>query len=71
MYVANVNPKTKKQLKEMVAAGRKIPIYQPGPFGGNEKHPGKFCVEGPKYPAPHAWYATVTTDADGYILTVK
>jgi len=44
--------------------------YQPGPFGGNEPKNGTFCCEGPHYPAPHSWYATVTAK-DGVIIKVK
>jgi hypothetical protein len=34
MY-ANINFQTKKALKEAVAAGKAVTVYQPGPFGGN------------------------------------
>lgn len=61
MYVSP-NFKTKKQLKEAVAAGRSVTIWQPGPFGGNEPKNGRVAVEGPHYPAPHSWYATVTVE---------
>ena len=30
------NFKTKKALKEAIAAGQTVSYYQPGPFGGNE-----------------------------------
>lgn len=43
--------KTKKALKEAVAAGQKVGIYQPGPFGGNEPKQGIVCLEGPHYPS--------------------
>jgi hypothetical protein len=51
------NFKTKKQLKEAIAAGKSVGYYQPGPFGGNEIQNGKICLEGPHYPAAHSWYA--------------
>jgi hypothetical protein len=31
---------------------------------------GKHCVEGPHYPKPHSWYASVVV-ADGRIVSVK
>jgi len=62
--------KTKKALKEAVAAGEQVSYYQPGPFGGNEQHDGTFCVEGPHYPKPHKWYAECTAK-DGIIIKVK
>jgi len=69
MYTT-VNFKTKKALKEAVAAGQKIGIYQPGPFGGKEPTDGTTAVEGPWYPKPHSWYANVTL-VDGVITKVK
>jgi hypothetical protein len=48
--------KTKKELKEAVAAGKQITVYQPGPFGGNEPRDGTVTLEGPHYPKPHTWY---------------
>lgn len=64
------NFKTKKALKEAVANGEKIAIYQPGPFGGEDPKEGTFCVEGPHYPEPHKWYAEVEVK-DGYIVKVR
>lgn len=64
------NFKTKKELKEAVSAGRKIRVFQPGPFGGNEPENGEVSVEGPHYPEPHKWYARVTLK-DGFVVSVK
>lgn len=62
------NFKTKKEFKSAVEAGKKITIYQPGPFGGGDYSNGKFCVEGPwEY---HKWYASVVVK-DGYVISVK
>jgi hypothetical protein len=70
MY-ATVNYKTKKALKQAVAvnAGDGVPCFQPGPFGPDVKD-GEHCCEGPHYPEPHRWYATVTVK-DGRIVKVK
>lgn len=56
MYT-DVNFQTKKALREAVAAGRHIGIFQSGPFGGNVPTDGKVTLEGPHYPQPHKWYA--------------
>jgi hypothetical protein len=56
MYTS-VNFKSKKQLKEAVAAGRQVTVFQPGPFGGNEPSNGRVALEGPHYPQAHTWYA--------------
>jgi hypothetical protein len=68
MY-ANTSFKTKKALKEAVAEGRQIGVYQPGPFGGNEPTNGTCAIEGPNN-VMHTWYATVTL-VDGIITKVK
>ena len=60
MYTS-VNFKSKKALKEAVAAGKKIGIYSPGPFPAPVN--GKSTVEGPHYPEPHKWYAVVEVEA--------
>lgn len=64
------NFKTKKALKEALAAGEKIATYQPGPF--NTEHPknGRVSLEGPHYPAPHTWYAQGILQ-DGFLVSVK
>lgn len=52
------NFKTKKALKEAIAAGRTIKVYQPGGMFGPDVQDGKVALEGPHYPAPHTWYAS-------------
>ena len=69
MYTST-NFKTKKALKEAVASGQRVTVFQPGPFGGNEPLNGKVCLEGPHYPAPHSWYAEAELK-DGSIIKVK
>jgi hypothetical protein len=72
MY-ANSNPKSKKELRERVAAaiaaGRKgEPCHQPGPFGPGVRD-GEHVCEGPHYPQPHRWYARVRVEG-GLIVKV-
>ena len=62
------NYKTKKALLEDFKAGKKITVYQPGPFPG--KTDGKITIEGPHYPEPHRWYAAATIE-DGVIVKVR
>jgi len=64
------NFKTKKELKEAIAKGEQVAIFQPGPFGGNEPKEGIVCLEGPHYPAPHTWYAEATLK-NGRVVKVK
>jgi hypothetical protein len=68
MYT-EINFKTKKALKEAIARGEKIRIFQPGPFGGNEPTDGTVALEGPHYPEPHRWYAKGRL-TDGYLVKV-
>lgn len=69
MY-ATENYRTKKALKEAVAAGVKVRVYQPGPFGGNEPVNGRVSLEGPWSPEPHRWWATAIL-RDGYVIRVS
>jgi hypothetical protein len=64
------NYKTKKALKEAVAAGKRVTYYQPGPFGGNEPQNGSITIEGPHYPEAHRWYARCDVK-DGVIVKVR
>jgi len=68
MY-CDINFRSKKELKEAVKAGQKIGIFSPGPFPVDCSS-GQHCVEGPHYPQPHRWYATVQV-RDGAIVSVK
>jgi hypothetical protein len=65
--MAYVDPdfKTKKALKEAVAAGKKLYPYSPGPFPVEQN--GRVSIEGPHYPKPHAWYADC--DVVGGVIT--
>lgn len=61
------NPKTKKELRERIAAGRRVEVFSPGPFGC--KQDGEETIEGPHYPEPHRWYARVKVEG-GVIVKV-
>lgn len=67
MYVTP-NFKTKKAFKDAVAAGEKVSVFSPGPFPATAN--GTETIEGPHYPEPHKWYASVTV-VDGYVTKVK
>lgn len=69
MAYANGNLKTKKQLKEWVANGRQVNIFNPSGMFPTVKD-GRTTVEGPHYPTPHTWYANVVMK-DGVITSVK
>ncbi len=60
--MAYVDPNfiTKKALKEALAAGARVTVYSPGPFGCTQN--GVESVEGPHYPKPHKWYARVQVE---------
>ena len=70
MAYCDVNFKTKKALKEAVAAGREIGVFQPGPFGPDAPANGRVFLEGPHYPEPHRWYAEAEV-RNGVIVKVK
>lgn len=60
--------KTKKALKEALAAGETVYCYSPGPFPCPQD--GSISLEGPHYPKPHSWYAEGTM-RDGKLVIVK
>ena len=74
MYTT-INFKSKKALKDAVAAGKNIGVFQPNqmvsnPAADDPNYSGPATVEGPWYPKPHSWYGTVTLDK-GRIVKVK
>lgn len=66
MYT-DTNFKTKKALREAVARGDQVTVYQPGPFPAQTN--GDVAVEGPHHPQPHTWYACVRIK-EGVIVKV-
>ncbi len=64
-----INFKTKKQLKEAVAQGKEVTIWD---FSGMFPCPlnGTVYLEGPHYPQPHNLYAQATL-VNGIITKVK
>jgi surface antigen len=73
MYT-DMNFKTKKALKDAVAAGTRVGVYQPNDmFGaGDRVQQGthQVALEGPHYPRPHKWYAEATV-VDGRVTKVR
>lgn len=67
MTYVSPNFKTKKALKEAVAAGQTIAVFQPGM--GTVPENGSVGLEGPHYPEPHRWYAEGTM-SDGKLVKV-
>ena len=66
-----INFPSKKAFRDAVKTGQKCTVFQPNdmfntPIPAN----GRVCVEGPHYPRPHSWYATVEL-RDGYAVSVK
>ena len=68
--MAYVSPdfKSKKALKEALAAGQEVSVFQPGL--GSVPHNGTVSLEGPHYPKPHTWYASGTMQ-DGRLVKVR
>lgn len=67
MYTTT-NFKTKKAIREAIAAGAKITVYAPG--HGTVPVNGTVSLEGPHYPAAHTWYGTGTMQ-DGVLVKIK
>ena len=67
MYT-NENFKSKKALKEAVAAGKAVTLFAPG-YGAPMDN-GIEYVSGPWAPKAHSWYAQVVVK-DGLVIKVK
>ena len=67
MYV-DPNCKTKKELKERIASGKPVCVFQPG-LGTVPAGEADISVEGPHYPKPHSWYARVHI-SNGHVTKV-
>lgn len=68
MAYVDGNPKTKKELKERIAAGKHIDVFCPGI--GEVPQNGTVYLEGPHYPKMHSWYAQGTMK-DGRLVAIK
>ena len=68
MY-CSINFQTKKELRDAVAAGEKVMVFQPGGLFEAPTN-GRVSLEGPHYPKPHRWYASATL-RDGIVVEVK
>lgn len=71
MAYVRPNFKTKKALREALAAGQEITVFQPNNImrEGVPKD-GTVYLEGPHYPQPHTWYAEGTM-REGKLVKVK
>lgn len=61
--------KSKKAFKEAVLSGVKHRTYNPSGMWETPQN-GTDLVEGPHYPKPHRWYASVVVK-DGVVVSVK
>lgn len=69
MYTT-INFKTKKALKEAIAAGQEITVYQSNNiFNVQIPQAGTVYLEGPHYPQAHTWYAKATLE-NGLVVKV-
>lgn len=60
MSYVDPNFRTKKALKEALAAGEEVHVYQPNSdiTGAIIPRDGRVFLEGPHYPELHRWYAS-------------
>ena len=69
--MAYVGPdfKTKKLFIEAVRSGMQLSTYNPSSMFPTTQN-GNDVVEGPHYPKPHKWYASVVVK-DGVVISAK
>lgn len=71
MAYTDKNFKSKKAVKEAIAAGEEVTFYQPGPFGTDmSTYSGTVFLEGPHYPEPHRWYGNAVA-RNGVLISIK
>ena len=68
MSYVEPNYKTKKALREALASGADVRVFQPGL--GSVPQDGTVYLEGPHFPEPHRWYAAGMMRA-GQLVSVK
>jgi hypothetical protein len=68
-YVSDGSIVSKKALKAAVAAGKKLFVFSLG-LGGPYEGRTRVGIEGPHYPKPHRFYATVDVALDGSVSKV-
>ena len=69
MAYTDHNYRSKKAIKDDLKAGKRVTVFQPGPFGPTVKD-GTTSLEGPHYPEPHRWYASAIIK-DGTVVSIK
>jgi hypothetical protein len=69
MAYTDFDYRSKKAVKDALAAGEEVTVYQPGPFGPDVRD-GNVALEGPHYPKPHSWYGTGVVK-DGVLISIK
>lgn len=70
MAYTAVNFRTKKALRQALADGEEVRVFQPGPFASTIPANGRVYLEGPHYPEPHRWYASGELK-DGVLVSVR
>lgn len=71
MAYVSPNYRTKKAVKEALAAGKEVWVYQPNDLTGIGIRDDKDVpLEGPHYPEPHRWYGTGVVKL-GRLISIK
>ena len=69
MAYTDVNYTSKAAVKRAIAAGERVTVHQPSPFGASPVKDGRASFEGPHYPQPHTWYGTGVVK-DGVLVSL-
>lgn len=70
MAYTTINFKTKKAVKEAIAAQETVTCFQPGLGPDLTNYSGSVSLEGPHYPQPHKWYGAGQM-VDGQLVSIK
>lgn len=69
MAYTDVNYASKAAVKRAIAAGERVTVHQPGPYGSQPVPDGRQSFEGPHYPQPHKWYGMGVVK-DGALVSI-
>ncbi len=70
MAYVEPNYRSKRALKDALKEGKRVTVFQPGPFAPPTPLNGRVFLEGPHYPEPHKWYAEGVAE-DGRLISVE
>ena len=70
MAYLTLNPKTKKEAKELLKKHGSLQVFQPGGIFPLDTSRGEVSLEGPHFPEPHRWYGIGILDENNNVVKI-